>query len=290
MVQHGRPRTLLRWRRADRWGRSPAEPPTPTGCAASTAGSPGRRRGVSAVPPRRRSWSTSATAPPPSRRWNCTTGCAGSARRAGRRRRDRPRARGGGPCPGAARPLVPPRRLRGSSREPGQAEHRAGLQRAAAVRRGRGRRRLGPGAGPPRRRRTAGRRHLRRARPTQHLDRRGPLRTAVADPVLAAARSGLTLRDRRATAEVAHPPERRGGACARLPDGARPCLAACRTPRDVRGAPALPGGRRLVAGGGLAAAGRPGPVAPRRGDRRLGRGRAAVLGQGPGGPGWPQRA
>ena len=85
-----------------------------------------------------------------------------------------------------------------------------------AVRRVRGGRRLGHRPGPADPRRAAGRRHLRRAGPAQRLDRGRPVRPAVAQPVLAAARAGPTLRHRRAPPQVADPPQRRRRTRARL--------------------------------------------------------------------------
>ncbi len=87
-------------------GRSPAAPPPPTACAASTAGSPPPRPARSArTRPR---WpSTSATAPRRSPRSRSTPGCAPSPAPGGRWHRDRARAGHSGPHP-PRRPERPP--------------------------------------------------------------------------------------------------------------------------------------------------------------------------------------
>ena len=170
-----------------------------------------RRPGGCADPPVRRSWSTSGTAPRPSPPSSCTTGCGGSAPDVEVVGIEIDPAR-----VAAARPLERPGldfRLGGfevplrGRRAPGR---RAGLQRAAPVRRGarspvRGRR-CRTGWPPTACSSTAPATSSVGRSAWVAVGRSGPLSLTLS---LAAARAGAPLRRRRAAAQVADPPQRR---------------------------------------------------------------------------------
>ena len=192
----------------------PAAPVRPLAGGSAGLAAAARRAGA-------RSWSTSATAPRRSPRSSCTTGCGGCARtsRWSASRSTRPGWR-------AARPLERPgltlraRRVRGAPARWRPAGGGAGVQRAAAVRRGRGGRGLGddraPGWPPRACSSTAPATSSGRLRDVGGRDRR---RAGRACRSAAAARAAAPGRGRRAAAQGADPPQRarRAGAPASSP-------------------------------------------------------------------------
>ena len=272
---------LAPWLGSARWAPSPAGPPTPTGCVGSTAGWPAPRRGGCGGP----------RVPPVVVDLGYGASPVTAVELHDRLRRVRPdvevvgieiepdRVALGKPAR-ARRAFVPARWLRGAARRTRQATVVRAFNVLRQYDESEVGRRLGHGAGAAGPGRAAGRRHLRRARPAQRLDRRRAVRPGVAQPVLAAARAGPPLRHRRAAAQVADPPQRRGRAGARLAAGPRPGLGARRPPRELRCAATLPGRGRVRArrragrsstgrpGGGWArspSTGRPSPRAPATG-------------------------
>ena len=221
---------------------SPAARRTRTGCAASTAGSrrcPSCARTADPLVVDLGYGASGVTALELHQRLR-----EGAAGRRGGRPRDRARRGCARPpssspacgpdaraSPGCAR-LVRARRVRGAAARRPAAGRDPRVQRAAAVRRGRGRRRLG--AAWPRGSQPGGRArrgHLRRDRPGLQLGRRDAGRPRSLHDLPAARGARVAVDRRRAAAEGAHPPQRARRARPRAARRARPRLAAERAAR-----------------------------------------------------------